>query len=423
MGDRALDEEEDENVASESTGPTQSPELALALAQVKRVKEKLADARIRGESDKKLKHDLGLQLVRLSEQVQEHQDQASELAVEIQNRMKIRCETNEWMETKRMKDELNSYRDQRISRIARQTPFASSPLRIGPWRVDPGRYEDFKNLKVVEQINKAASESLSRCSENEVSCEEFSSSTPALLLRENADLTWLLCSAIERRAKLDKQLEDAHVSGRSGGLDDVIRPFVGSEASTRGWMEFSPRHGSRESSPSSSAAATKSPLLLEPKRLFNSGAPSNSGGQDEGGKRERDWTLRGIKGSIMNRLARLESPQPPPSSSSSSPINSKRVELEAVDLGAVVSSLSRFMEEGTYLLVSQLEDVRQARKEVESESAGLQEECERMERELARLQSERDDAVARAAADAKIKLELAEQERKKQLRKDVGAMP
>ena len=73
-----MDEEEDENVASESTGkldsrhspcinlfpagPTQSPELALALAQVKRVKEKLADARIRGESDKKLKHDLGLQV-------------------------------------------------------------------------------------------------------------------------------------------------------------------------------------------------------------------------------------------------------------------------------------------------------------------------------------------------------------------------
>ena len=228
----------------------------------------------------------------------------------------------------------------------------------------------------MEQINKAASESLSRCSENEDSCEEFSSSTPALLLRENADLTWLLCSAIERRAKLDKQLEDAHVSGRSGGLDDVIRPFVGSEASTRGWMEFSPRHGSREGSPSSSAAATRSPLLLEPKKLFNSGAPSNSGGQEEGGKRERNWTLRGIKGSIMNRLARLESPQPS-TSSSSSPINSKRVELEAVDLGAVVSSLSRFMEEGTYLLVSQLEDVRQARKEAESESAGLQDECER----------------------------------------------
>eukprot|EP00960_Hanusia_phi_P015210 449125-Hanusia_phi.AAC.2 len=39
----------------------QSPELALALAQVKRVKEKLADAKIRGESDRKLKHDLGLQ--------------------------------------------------------------------------------------------------------------------------------------------------------------------------------------------------------------------------------------------------------------------------------------------------------------------------------------------------------------------------
>lgn len=84
-GDRALNEDEDNSDDEhENESPFQSPALILALTQVKRVREQLADKQLACDSARQLKVHLGQQLVQKLEQVKQLEDNLAHTADEIE---------------------------------------------------------------------------------------------------------------------------------------------------------------------------------------------------------------------------------------------------------------------------------------------------------------------------------------------------
>lgn len=80
------------------------------------------------------------------------------------------------------------------------------------------------------------------------------------------------------------------------------------------------------------------------------------------------------------------------------------------DIATSVGDLSRAMEEGFYLMASELEDVEQSRAKVRDEISSATQQLLELEAEIGRVQSERDDACMRSQAYASVTRSMKERE-------------
>jgi len=83
-----------------------------------------------------------------------------------------------------------------------------------------------------------------------------------------------------------------------------------------------------------------------------------------------------------------------------------------------VGDLARALEEGVYLMTSELEDIAQSRSSLQEEIAAATHKLAQLQAELVQVQGERDDAMTRAHAYAAVTRSMAEHERYLTLEKD-----